>query len=147
MSGHLPAPRGPPAALFVSLGLVSLQMRLTWRFDDAMRSRASQSAVKQAQAATRSFGIGDAGWSSPVARQAHNLKVVGSNPTPATTRTHSDSRSNQPHCRQWGYWRWFSQAAAILAPNSVTRYLINHAVAGAPFQARQGWQGRGPLKL
>ncbi len=26
----------------------------------------------------------DAGWSSPVARQAHNLKVVGSNPAPAT---------------------------------------------------------------
>jgi hypothetical protein len=31
----------------------------------------------------------DAGWSSPVARQAHNLKVVGSNPTPATTFTGS----------------------------------------------------------
>ena len=30
--------------------------------------------------------FGDAGWSSPVARQAHNLKVVGSNPTPATTK-------------------------------------------------------------
>ena len=29
----------------------------------------------------RSFG---AGWSSPVARQAHNLKVIGSNPIPAT---------------------------------------------------------------
>ena len=28
-----------------------------------------------------------AGWSSPVARQAHNLKVVGSNPTPATKIT------------------------------------------------------------
>ena len=28
--------------------------------------------------------LGSAGWSSPVARQAHNLKVVGSNPTPAT---------------------------------------------------------------
>ena len=28
--------------------------------------------------------LGAAGWSSPVARQAHNLKVVGSNPTPAT---------------------------------------------------------------
>ncbi len=27
-----------------------------------------------------------AGWSSPVARQAHNLKVVGSNPTPATKK-------------------------------------------------------------
>ncbi len=31
--------------------------------------------------------IGGAGWSSPVARQAHNLKVVGSNPTPATKMT------------------------------------------------------------
>jgi len=28
-------------------------------------------------------GLG-AGWSSPVARQAHNLKVTGSNPVPAT---------------------------------------------------------------
>lgn len=27
---------------------------------------------------------GVAGWSSPVARQAHNLKVTGSNPVPAT---------------------------------------------------------------
>jgi hypothetical protein len=26
----------------------------------------------------------NAGWSSPVARQAHNLKVTGSNPVPAT---------------------------------------------------------------
>ena len=30
---------------------------------------------------------GDAGWSSPVARQAHNLKVTGSNPVPATKLT------------------------------------------------------------
>ena len=29
----------------------------------------------------------DAGWSSPVARQAHNLKVTGSNPVPATKHT------------------------------------------------------------
>ena len=28
----------------------------------------------------------DAGWSSPVAREAHNLEVVGSNPAPATQR-------------------------------------------------------------
>lgn len=28
--------------------------------------------------------LGDAGWSSPVARQAHNLKVVSSNLAPAT---------------------------------------------------------------
>src|SRR5215213_2011689 len=31
-------------------------------------------------------GVG-AGWSSPVARQAHNLKVAGSNPAPATNHT------------------------------------------------------------
>src|SRR5690606_7437185 len=31
-------------------------------------------------------GIG-AGWSSPVARQAHNLKVTRSNPVPATKNT------------------------------------------------------------
>jgi hypothetical protein len=36
-------------------------------------------------ASDRSGIVGDAGWSSPVARQAHNLKVVGSNPAPATT--------------------------------------------------------------
>src|SRR4051794_22066850 len=35
----------------------------------------------RAAAADDSF----AGWSSPVARQAHNLKVAGSNPAPATT--------------------------------------------------------------
>src|ERR1051326_1072562 len=28
----------------------------------------------------------NAGWSSPVARQAHNLKVEGSNPSPATKK-------------------------------------------------------------
>src|SRR3982750_4752332 len=35
----------------------------------------------------RDFGPADvgAGWSSPVARQAHNLKVAGSNPAPATS--------------------------------------------------------------
>ena len=34
----------------------------------------------------------DAGWSSPVARQAHNLKVVGSNPTPATKLARNRNR-------------------------------------------------------
>ncbi len=29
-----------------------------------------------------------AGWSSPVARQAHNLKAAGSNPAPATNFIH-----------------------------------------------------------
>src|SRR5690349_10327255 len=35
----------------------------------------------------RRWPPGDAGWSSPVARQAHNLKVAGSNPAPATNKT------------------------------------------------------------
>ncbi len=30
-----------------------------------------------------------AGWSSPVARRAHNPKVVGSNPAPATIFGHT----------------------------------------------------------
>ena len=34
--------------------------------------------------AVRSDRPTPAGWSSPVARQAHNLKVTGSNPVPAT---------------------------------------------------------------
>src|SRR3546814_16438401 len=44
----------------------------------------------------RTVELVDAGWSSPVARQAHNLKVVGSNPTPATNkkaRVHMGSRA------------------------------------------------------
>ena len=34
------------------------------------------------------ISLPDAGWSSPVARQAHNLKAAGSNPAPATTSRH-----------------------------------------------------------
>ena len=37
-----------------------------------------------------------AGWSSPVARQAHNLKVVGSNPAPATNKTKALRKISKP---------------------------------------------------
>src|SRR6195952_158311 len=37
---------------------------------------------------------GDAGWSSPVARQAHNLKAAGSNPAPAT-RSNAKARMTE----------------------------------------------------
>ena len=40
---------------------------------------------------------GDAGWSSPVARQAHNLKVAGSNPAPATKLIKGPHRAD-PFC-------------------------------------------------
>ena len=36
-----------------------------------------------------------AGWSSPVARQAHNLKVTGSNPVPAT-KSHPTANLGKP---------------------------------------------------
>jgi hypothetical protein len=39
-------------------------------------------------AQTRDHTTTNAGWSSPVARQAHNLKVIGSNPIPATRSSH-----------------------------------------------------------
>src|SRR5256714_15561223 len=42
------------------------------------------SSLSPSRSATDRRDPTDAGWSSPVARQAHNLKVVGSNPTPAT---------------------------------------------------------------
>src|SRR3979409_1806034 len=40
-----------------------------------------------------------AGWSSPVARQAHNLKVIGSNPIPATKTTAGRSASSKAALR------------------------------------------------
>ena len=46
-----------------------------WRFSRSGRSQ---------EPGSNAANFGAAGWSSPVARQAHNLKVVGSNPTPAT---------------------------------------------------------------
>jgi len=41
-----------------------------------------------AKLASRSlpYNLYDAGWSSPVARRAHNPKVTGSNPVPATSK-------------------------------------------------------------
>ena len=40
--------------------------------------------TKGADGSTVASILTDAGWSSPVARRAHNPKVVGSNPAPAT---------------------------------------------------------------
>src|SRR5262245_56225207 len=53
----------------------------------------------------------DAGWSSPVARQAHNLKVVGSNPTPATKINPTDSIG------WWGFTKWPLSPKPVLATN------------------------------
>ena len=46
--------------------------------------RLTPASPRQALNLTKQYAPKDAGWSSPVARQAHNLKVAGSNPAPAT---------------------------------------------------------------
>ena len=38
--------------------------------------------------------VNNAGWSSPVARQAHNLKAAGSNPAPATKPKRRSSKTS-----------------------------------------------------
>ena len=43
-----------------------------------------------------------AGWSSLVARQAHNLKAVGSNPTPATLKPQLERAEVFCSCRYGG---------------------------------------------
>ena len=66
-----------------------------------LKSNASSSregpTTEQDSVAERFRPPNDAGWSSPVARQAHNLKAAGSNPAPATTSNiiHSPSRSDR----------------------------------------------------
>ena len=55
-------------------------------------------SVYQQGVAFLGAGFFGAGWSSPVARQAHNLKVVGSNPTPATNLTTCFSWINMRRC-------------------------------------------------
>jgi hypothetical protein len=66
------AHRGPPFALLIQQGL-----------------GAAPAGTSPAPRIGKHIGSSSltAGWSSPVARQAHNLKVAGSNPAPATTET------------------------------------------------------------
>ena len=58
----------------------------------------------------------DAGWSSPVARQAHNLKAAGSNPAPAT------KSKKAPRIKMQGAFSRFKRPQpAMVAPPSTTR--------------------------
>jgi hypothetical protein len=47
----------------------------------------------------KSRSIYDAGWSSLVARRAHNPEVVGSNPTPATIPSLQNTNKTGPFSR------------------------------------------------
>src|SRR6201999_3594407 len=59
------------------------------------------------------FSNSDAGWSSLAARRAHNPKVVGSNPTPATNS--NDAESLKPLSAS-GIWRFRPHATAATQP-------------------------------
>ena len=77
-----------------------------------------------------------AGWSSPVARQAHNLKVVGSNPTPATTANQPPdgaaflcpSFRRTPHARRPTGCSGKEIACAARATNVALRYRCSSAL-------------------
>src|SRR5438552_16282547 len=61
----------------------------------------------------------DAGWSSPVARWAHNPKVAGSNPAPATNQVAELDRG------------WRRPPPSFLRKLSEFRFAINPFVASA----------------
>jgi predicted GIY-YIG superfamily endonuclease len=57
-----------------------------------------------------------AGWSSPVARQAHNLKVVGSNPAPATNFSLTET---------WGFFAGMDKSYQVyILQNPAGRFYI-----------------------
>ena len=66
-----------------------------------------------------------AGWSSPVARQAHNLKAAGSNPAPATNDT----------CAPWPH------RLGAVCVTAATRFLSEVGLRESPVEV-DGWAGR-----
>lgn len=66
------------------------------------------------------------GWSSPVARQAHNLKAAGSNPAPATKRMprkydhHAKLDKEQPWRRWYKTARWQKLRWSVLTKGRFT---------------------------
>jgi hypothetical protein len=79
-----------------------------------------------------------AGWSSPVARQAHNLKVAGSNPAPATTPSPTKPLSRHRPSRPQGEPRKPS-------PNTDARAAPSGTARGIP-SARQQKKSRSRLQ-
>src|SRR5258707_14719805 len=62
----------------------------------------------------------DAGWSSPEARQAHNLKVVGSNPAPATILTDRRSVADKAARNRAAFLLSGARATSTIAGSSPT---------------------------
>jgi hypothetical protein len=96
------SPRAPSRTfLFITLKIAAA------RGGPHISSRSREAGILKEQAALQPLSPSDlkaaavAGWSSPVARQAHNLKAAGSNPAPATnlpTRK-NPPKAGRPHQR------------------------------------------------
>ncbi len=78
----------------------------------------------------------NAGWSSPVARQAHNLKAAGSNPAPATSLICSAKTSDSPDRAACA-----PVASCRIAPNSPRTSIRRHSPSGLCSRSL-GMQGR-----
>ena len=86
----------------------------------------------KAPAASRCRFETDAGWSSPVARQAHNLKVAGSNPAPATNKNPASLRAGGVFCCP--VWCGYACAQA----SRMTRLALVMTSAGVSSASRGG---------
>jgi hypothetical protein len=67
-------------------GAVAVRIRPAKRLKYDVTSNRYENCCVCEQRRIEATGVDDAGWSSPVARQAHNLKVVSSNLAPATNK-------------------------------------------------------------
>ena len=100
----------------------------------------------------------DAGWSSPVARQAHNLKVIGSNPIPAPIGPQIDGapRSTAPSRGPFPFVAWLIWPAGARGPAGVGAadgggqrpgaQLRHQARCSVPFSPATRWCGAAPMR-
>ena len=80
-------------------------------------------------AVTLTIRATDAGWSSSVARWAHNPEVVGSNPAPATSKKSTKGSSREgPFCIP-------QTLSGIVVTNSCVDGLNFKKVCGAMFES------------
>ncbi len=88
----------------------------------------------------------DAGWSSPVARQAHNLKVTGSNPVPAPKGSQVWGQNVHPVRLRAGFfyilacnleWHW----RHACPPNREFFWRSPPSGRFSPLKAHSAWRG------
>ena len=77
-----------------------------------------------------------AGWSSPVARQAHNLKVAGSNPAPATKKAPLNQRFSGAFPLRdtdaWSIWQTIGKHPESLSRGPMSRSRQERRFPGGP---------------